>query len=128
MYSADAVISADEAARVAPSFGTSVADGCAFFVYSLVFGFICGFFYEFLRASRRLFKHSDLLCGIEDLLFCTVFAALYICFVYCVSFGMTRVFSVFAAFGGVLIYFRTLGRIFDGLYDRLEKGPKDGKR
>ena len=122
MYSADA------AARVAPSFGASVTDGCVFFVYSLAFGFICGAAYEFLRFPRRLFRHSALLCGIEDLLFCTVFSALYICFVYCVRFGMLRAFSVLAAFGGLLIYFRTLGRVLDALYRRLDGAPKSGKR
>lgn len=102
-----------------PAVEISITSGCLFFLYSLLFGFLAGLFYEFFRILRRILPESTAAVIIEDIVFCLSITVLYICLVYTANYGATRFYSVLAASAGFFIYLKTLGAVIKRMHERL---------
>ena len=94
-----------------------------YLLYSIVFGFCTGIFYEFFRLIRIALPHSKTIIFIEDFIYSAIAVLLYGVFVFCsatlCSAGTVRWFSVFGSVLGFIIYFLTLGKLVFKLSDKI---------
>jgi len=102
-----------------PMVEITITSGCLFFVYSLVFGFLMGMYYELFRILRRLLPENTIAVVVEDILFCLSVTVLYICLVYCANYGFTRSYSLIAAFTGFYLYLKTLGELIKCMHEKM---------
>lgn len=81
-------------------------------LYSMAAGAGFAFVYDILRLFRRICRHGRIWVDMEDILFWTIcfFASFYL--LYYVNYGVIRFFLVFGAGIGMLLYDRTVGRVF----------------
>lgn len=78
------------------------------FLSAMASGAIAGFVYDLFRLKRRAMKTRALLIGLEDIVFWVMTAVLLFITAYFSSEGEVRLYFLFAAFIGVLIYYWVL--------------------
>lgn len=83
-----------------------------FLLYSVLTGFGFAFIYDQLRLFRCLWRHVRWLVDFEDILYWTFcfFASFYL--LYYGNNGVVRFFAVLGAATGMLLYSKTVGRIY----------------
>lgn len=75
------------------------------FLCAMGSGAIAGFIYDLFRLKRRAMKTKAFLIGLEDIIFWVMAAILVFITAYFSSEGEVRLYFLFAAFIGVLIYY-----------------------
>ena len=81
------------------------------FLWSVVFGFFCGLYYEIFRFLRLAFPHKVPITAMEDLIFWFPLPFAFILFTFAFSDGIIRWFSIAGILMGFFLYLNTLGRI-----------------
>lgn len=83
-----------------------------FLLYAFASGIFITFIYDILRILRRVVPHGGLLVSLEDLAF-WVFCAIHIFqLMHRESNGSLRWFAVTGALAGILLYKKTVSRLF----------------
>lgn len=75
------------------------------FLSAMGSGAAAGFIYDLFRLKRRALKTKAFLIGLEDVIFWVITAVLMFITAYFSSEGEVRLYFLFAAFIGVLIYY-----------------------
>ncbi len=75
------------------------------FLSAMGSGVAAGFIYDLFRLKRKAMKTKALLIGLEDIIFWVITAMLVFITAYFSSEGEVRLYFLFAAFLGVLIYY-----------------------
>jgi spore cortex biosynthesis protein YabQ len=75
------------------------------FLSAMGSGAAAGFIYDLFRLKRRALKTKAFLIGLEDIVFWVITAVLMFITAYLSSEGEVRLYFLFAAFIGVLIYY-----------------------
>lgn len=88
----------------------SVAKQCVSFFVSLALGGIFCVFYDFLRASRRVFKFKNIAVFFSDIFFFTVCAFVTFCFLLSFTQGVVRGYFIFGITMGFLIIFFSVSK------------------
>lgn len=78
------------------------------FVVSLIMGICMGAVYDVLRSIRKNFNHSDMLVGIEDIIYWLSFTWLFIENIFKYNDGSFRIYIFVIAITGVIIYKNTI--------------------
>ncbi len=89
------------------------------FLLSVLFGFITGFFYDFLVIFRKLVKHFKFIIQIEDLIYWTVSALVLFFVMLKENYGEIRGFLILGCFLGMIFYFSIASKIFLEISDRI---------
>lgn len=82
-----------------------------FLVFSLT-GILIGILFDFFRVSRKLFKTSDFITYIEDILFWILTGILVLYAIWFFNDGEIRFFMLLGLIMGIIIYLLTLSNIF----------------
>lgn len=82
------------------------------FIIFLIIGLIIGIIFDFSRASRKVFKTSDFLTYIEDIIFMAIAGILVVNNLILINNGEIRFFIILAILFGTTLYFITISRIF----------------
>ena len=82
------------------------------FIIFLIIGLIIGIIFDFFRASRKVFKTSDFLTYIEDIIFMAIAGILVVNNLILINNGEIRFFILLAILFGTTLYFITISRIF----------------
>ncbi|MBQ9278083.1 MAG: spore cortex biosynthesis protein YabQ [Lachnospiraceae bacterium] len=78
------------------------------FVVSLIMGICMGAVYDVLRSIRKNFNHSDMLVGIEDIIYWLFFTWLFIENIFKYNDGSFRIYIFVVAITGLVIYKNTI--------------------
>lgn len=88
------------------------------FLYSLGFGFLAGFVYEFFRAVRIVFNNKKWAYRITDILFLVTLGFLNCLFFLLCNEGEFRLFAVFGEALGFAVYFFTVGFAVKSFFEK----------
>ena len=89
------------------------------FLLSVLFGFVTGFFYDFLVIFRKIIKHFKFIVQIEDLIYWTVSALLLFFIMLKENHGEIRGFLILGSFLGMILYFSLISKIFLKISDQI---------
>ena len=78
----------------------------------MICGFLLAFAYDGIRLLRRIFPHSLFYIGVEDVLFWLFGAAFFFGLVLWLDFGQIRLFLVFGATVGAIVYYAAVSPVF----------------
>lgn len=81
------------------------------FIIFLIVGLIIGIIFDFFRAVRKVFKTSDFVTYIEDIIFMAIIGILIVNNLILVNNGEIRFFIILAILFGTTLYFMTISRI-----------------
>ncbi len=81
------------------------------FIFFFIIGIIIGIIFDIFRASRKVFKTSDNLTLIEDILFLMISGFLLIISIIKLNNGEIRFYLFIAIFLGILIYSLTISKM-----------------
>lgn len=83
-----------------------------FLLYSIITGFGFAYLYDNIRLLRRIFRHKRWLVDMEDILYWTVCFLVSFYLLYYGNNGVVRFFAIIGAAIGMLLYGKTLGRLY----------------
>ena len=86
-------------------------------LYSLLLGIAAALFYDLLRAIRMRRRRLRLLTEVLDAAYCVVLAALCFFFALRIGGGDLRIYMLFGALLGAVVYFALLAPLFRPLWD-----------
>lgn len=86
----------------------SVSEQSRLFLMTVVMGGGLGFLYDLFRIWRKLWKHSNFMVHVEDVLYWVLVSLLMFYFLLSESYGEIRFFSLLGAFIGMALYFLLL--------------------
>ena len=89
------------------------------FLLSVFFGFVIGFFYDFLVIFRKIIKHFKFMVQIEDLIYWTISALLLFFIMLKENHGEIRGFLILRSFIGMILYFSAVSKIFLKISDKI---------
>lgn len=89
------------------------------FLLSVFFGFVIGFFYDFLVIFRKIIKHFKFMVQIEDLIYWTISALLLFFIMLKENHGEIRGFLILGSFIGMILYFFAVSKIFLKISDKI---------
>ena len=91
--------------------GISVAEQTAVFLWSLLFGFFLGIFYDIFRIIRIAFSLGRVIILVQDILFWSVCGILTFMFFFFAQSGEVRIYIIIGELLGAVAYYFTLGVI-----------------
>ncbi len=99
----------------------SMTNQALLFLYSVIFGFVVGFFYDILRVFRRIIKHHKILIHIEDFLYWIFLTATLFFIMLSINNGEIRFFLFPGVFIGMILYYHTVSGLFLKTSDKIIK-------
>lgn len=90
----------------------SMTEQARLFFISVVIGFMLGFGYDWLRVLRRIVKHFDVLVQAEDIFYWLISCGILFFVMLKNNYGEIRIFLIFGAFMGMVVYFNTISDFF----------------
>ena len=96
-----------------------ISEQCLYFSASILFGVLAALFYELFHFLRALIPHHAIVVSVEDFIYCSTCAVLFIFLTYALSYGEIRWFGIFGALSGAFLYRFALGRKLKKYIDRL---------
>ena len=83
----------------------------AFFLYSLIVGFIIGMIFDVFRLLRCCGLNNSIFVFFEDIIFCLISVTVIFIFTFAMNEGVFRSYELFGIIAGFLIYYNTFGRL-----------------
>ena len=71
-------------------------------------GILFGFFYDVLRAKRKLFNSTGFSVNLEDILFCIICGGILLVVIFYLNSAKVRLSAFFGAGAGIVLYFYLL--------------------
>lgn len=90
----------------------SMTEQARLFLISVIFGFIIGFGYDWLRIFRRIIKHFNFITQLEDIFYWIISGFLLFFVMLKENNGEIRAFLILGAFIGMLLYFLIISPLF----------------
>lgn len=81
------------------------------FLCYFVLGIILCFIFDIFRSSRYIFKPSDIITHIEDIIFLLICTASIVMAILYVSSGILRFYIILALLLGIIIYSLTISKL-----------------
>lgn len=94
------------------------------FLCFFVVGVIICFLFDLFRSSRYVFKTSDLITHIEDILFLLISATIIIASILYISSGILRFYIILAISMGILTYSLTISKLCVIIFSSIFKAIK----
>lgn len=94
------------------------------FLCFFVVGVIICFIFDLFRSSRYVFKTSDLITHIEDILFLLISATIIIASILFISSGILRFYIILAISMGILTYSLTISKLCVIIFSSIFKAIK----
>lgn len=94
------------------------------FLCFFVVGVIICFIFDLFRSSRYVFKTSDLITHIEDILFLLISATIIIASILYISSGILRFYIILAISMGILTYSLTISKLCVIIFSSIFKAIK----
>ena len=94
------------------------------FLFFFVVGVIICFIFDLFRSSRYVFKTSDLITHIEDILFLLISATIIIASILYISSGILRFYIILAISMGILTYSLTISKLCVIIFSSIFKAIK----
>ena len=82
------------------------------FTYFIIIGMILGIIFDIFRILRRIFKTSDILTNIEDILFGVMTGIILLSSIFLINNGQLRLYIFIGIFVGILIYLLVFSKFF----------------
>ena len=101
----------DYICRLGDAMILSMMDQFRILFLSMLLGSVTGFIYDIFRIIRKVFKHSNLLIQLEDILFWLIATAVAFYFFLNRSYGEIRMFALLGTACGIVLYFATISRV-----------------
>ena len=83
----------------------------SFFIFTVI-GIIIGILFDIFRISRKIFKTSDILTYIEDILFWLISGLIILFSIFLFNNGELRLYIFIGISIGILIYMLSISRYF----------------
>jgi len=81
------------------------------FIIFIILGMCIGVIFDFFRSSRKIFKTSDFMTSIEDIIFMAIVGILLVNTLILTNNGQIRFYIIIAVFLGISFYFLTISKI-----------------
>lgn len=94
------------------------------FLCFFVVGVIICFIFDLFRSSRYVFKTTDLITHIEDILFLLISATIIIASILYISSGILRFYIILAISMGILTYSLTISKLCVIIFSSIFKAIK----
>lgn len=94
------------------------------FLCFFVVGVIICFIFDLFRSSRYVFKTTDLITHIEDILFLLISATIIIASILFISSGILRFYIILAISMGILTYSLTISKLCVIIFSSIFKAIK----
>lgn len=89
----------------------SMSGQASLFLMAALIGVFAGLAYDFFRLLRVIFRHSDIVTHIEDILYWLFVSGAVLYIFLNENYGEVRAFCILGMFLGMLLYFLTLSRL-----------------
>lgn len=92
---------------------------------AIIWGMMIDGFYNMLRILRQYINHGAFLTGIEDFIYCIATGVILFKLIFDVNDGIIRWYILFAVFLGILIHYKTAGKLLVKISGRFAEKIKN---